>query len=473
MIPAPGTPMREKRVLLLNLNRYDQPSPVYPIGLAYVAGALRSQDYDTRIWDVRASGETLEACISAYDPGYVGISLRNIDNVQLHNPKSFVHELVEFCRRVRAATASPLILGGSGFSVFPRELYALTGVDFGIEGEGEHSLLGLIEALRRGASVEAVEGLHYRTAAGEIRTTGRTNSRMCFDTKPWHEPGLLKRYVAEGALPGVQTQRGCPLKCCYCTYPQIEGRLGRYRTGSQVVDDMRALAEHGVKYAFIVDSVFNTSPGHVRKVCEALVEAKTGVEWECFLRPTKALDRELLELMRAAGMRHIEFGSDSFSDSVLEAYGKGFRFEEIAEVSRLARELELHYSHFLILGGPGETEATVAETLQRAASLQGAFFFATIGMRIYPNTPLWQRLKLTEAGENPADYLAVPRFFLENGMSLESIQTCLKEVAERANNWIFGDPPERFMTTMEKLRRRGIQGPMWEYVELLKRMERA
>jgi radical SAM superfamily enzyme YgiQ (UPF0313 family) len=470
MISAAET-LPPTRVLLVNLNRYDQPYPVYPLGLAYIAGALRSHGFDTKTWDARLPEKSLEACIEAYQPDFVGLTLRNIDNVQCHNPKSFIHELLECCQRVRSVTKATLVLGGSGFSVFPKELYALTKVDFGIEGEGEEMFPRLIKAVNAGAGFDAISGLHFRDSAGVVRHNPRNPSDAVFTSETYHDPVILKSYVAEGSLPGVQTQRGCPLKCCYCTYPLIEGKRSRYRTGQQVVDEMRRMSDLGVKYMFIVDSVFNTRPDHVRDVCESLIRANLGVEWECFLRPSRLITRETLEMMRAAGLRHVEFGSDSFSDSVLKRYGKSFCYDEIAKVSHLAYDLKLNYSHFLIVGGPGETPETLEETIQRAQTLPNSYYFATIGMRVYPGTPLWKELNPEKNGEAPGDYLVEPRFYLAPQFSVKGVYDRLVEVRNRSHNWIIGDPPPDFLVTMEKLRRRGVRGPMWEYVELLQRFE--
>ena len=197
----------------------------------------------------------------------------------------------------------------------------------------------------------------------------------------------MRAYLAQGSLPGVQTQRGCPLHCCYCTYPLIEGARSRFLGAEAVVEELRRLSALGVKYVFFVDSVFNTSDEHVTEVCEALIRADLGVQWECFLRP-RGVTRELLRLMQRAGLSHIEFGSDSFSDSVLRSYGKSFTFEEIHAASTHAHELGMRYSHFIIFGGPGETPASVEETLARAKTLPGAYYFATLGVRIYPDTAL-------------------------------------------------------------------------------------
>ena len=467
--PAPA------RVLLVNLNKYDQPYPVYPVGVAYIDGALRAAGHVTEIWDARMAQEPLEACVARFVPDFVGLSLRNIDNVQCHNPRSFIHELVEQCRRVRAATAAPIVLGGSGFSVFPEEIFALGGIDYGIHGAGERVIVRLIAALREGggeAALAGIPGLVYRGADGGVRAVPCDAESAAFTTVPHHDAELMRAYLAQGSLPGVQTQRGCPLHCCYCTYPLIEGTRSRFLGAEPVVEELRRLSALGVKYVFFVDSVFNTSNAHVVELCEALIRADLGMQWECFLRP-RGVTREMLQLMQRAGLSHIEYGSDSLSDRVLEGYGKSFTYDEIRTASELTHGLGMRYSHFIIFGGPGETRATLEETLARAKALPGAYYFGTLGMRIYPGTPLWRTVAPESRGEVPADYLVEPRFYIAPEFTLESLHARLREYQAENSNWIVGDPPPAFTQTMEKLRRRGVHGPMWEYAELLQRLQRA
>jgi radical SAM superfamily enzyme YgiQ (UPF0313 family) len=456
------------RVLLVNSNRYDQPYPVYPLGLAYIDGALRAAGYETRIWDSLGNAQSLESFVSEFQPDFVGLSLRNIDTVQCLNPHSFVPEMVDCCRRLRAMTAAPLILGGSGFSIFPRELFTLAGVDYGIAGEGEQSLVALLAALRAGAALDAIPGLVFRKSDGSVSATPYQLSRR-FEGSPFHDPKLLQAYAQHGSLPGIQTQRGCPLKCCYCTYPVIEGRRSRFRSGEEIVAELRQLSAKGIRYAFFVDSVFNTRIDHVVETCEAILRSGLDMQWECFLRPGD-ITRELLQLMQRSGLRHIEFGSDSFSDATLASYGKSFTFEDIRNASELAHSAGVQYSHFLIFGGPGETEATIEETLARAVTLPAAFFFATIGMRIYPDTDLWKQLAPEKNGESGTDYLVDPRFYIAPGLTAENLHGRLKALQRTASNWIVGDPPVAFSETMTKLRQRGVRGPMREYVDLLQRL---
>ena len=104
------------------------------------------------------------------------------------------------------------------------------------------------------------------------------------------------------------------------------------------------------------------------------VEKGTPLPWGCFMRP-KHVTRELLTLMKRAGLKHVEFGSDSMSDPVLEAYQKGFSFEDIRVSSLLAKEVGIDFCHFIIFGGPGETEATMQETFENSKQISGAIIF--------------------------------------------------------------------------------------------------
>jgi radical SAM superfamily enzyme YgiQ (UPF0313 family) len=458
------------RILLVNFNTYDQPYPVYPIGLAYIEGALREDGHVVEVWDMVPPGESLEHATAKFQPDFIGISMRNIDNAQSHNPRSFTSDLLACVAKLRAVSTAPLILGGSGFSIFPEQIYQLSGVDFGIVGEGETAIRRLVRTLRGGGDLGTIGGLMFRNDEGTVVSVPRTAAEARFCAAPYHEPARLLAYANEGSPVGLQTQRGCPLKCCYCTYPLIEGSRSRFRTGQDVAEEMARMAEGGARQVFFVDSVFNTSNRHVTEVCEAILRAGVKLKWDCFLRPRPGITRELLELMQRAGLTHIEFGSDSFSDPVLRSYGKSFDFAEIQRASMLASELQIRYTHFIIFGGPGETPETMEETIARAAALPNALYFATIGMRVYPGTPLWRLDQQRHPDDADGEYLLEPRFFLEPPLTVEGIHARLRQVQQSAPNWAVGDPPPAFVETLAKLRRR-VQGVnMWEYVELMQRL---
>jgi radical SAM superfamily enzyme YgiQ (UPF0313 family) len=266
----------------------------------------------------------------------------------------------------------------------------------------------------------------------------------------------------------LQTQRGCAQGCCYCTYPVIEGRAHRRRPPEIVAEEMAQLEAQGAKYVFIVDSVFNSSPQHVVETCEAILRRNLNLRWACFLRP-QGLTPSLMHLMVRAGLTHIEFGSDSFCDSVLAAYGKRLTFDDIREASDLARQHGVDYCHYLICGGPGETTETLVTSYKNSQRLSGAVIMAVVGMRIYPHTALHQQA-LRESQLKPDTDLLTPAYYVAPGLTEEQVFTRLQQFSVCSANWIIGDPSPAYTRLVERLRSRGVAGPLWSYFSMMQRL---
>jgi hypothetical protein len=180
--------MAAMKVLLISANKVREPYPVYPLGLDYVAGALAA-DHDVNVLDLNQlpAGMDLEGAIGAFGPDIVGISLRNIDNTDVADPKGFVPHYQAVTQTVRRACDAPIVLGGSGFTIFPERLMALLEADYGIMGEGER-LQMLLQALEQGADPLAIKGVigRLRDTRGGARAVAarggtqiRTRRRAC------------------------------------------------------------------------------------------------------------------------------------------------------------------------------------------------------------------------------------------------------------------------------------------------------
>src|ERR1035441_1720990 len=144
------------KVLLISLNRCERPYPVFPLGLACLEAALRQAGYQTRWLDQQADAQSVPEAVASFQPDFVGISLRNIDDVVIKRRETFFEPLAAFTQEVRRSCAAPVILGGSGFSIFPQALLQLAGANFGIQGEGEASLPALLCALEQRADCSAI-----------------------------------------------------------------------------------------------------------------------------------------------------------------------------------------------------------------------------------------------------------------------------------------------------------------------------
>jgi radical SAM superfamily enzyme YgiQ (UPF0313 family) len=213
---------------------------------------------------------------------------------------------------------------------------------------------------------------------------------------------------------------------------------------------------------FIVDSVFNTSQEHVAAVCEALIAKKIALHWGCFLRP-QGITQDLMDLMARAGLRHIEFGTDSLCDPVLEAYGKSFTFADILHVGECARKARVYQAHFLIIGGPSENERTILEGFENAKHLKKTVFFPYVGMRILPGTAL-HAIALSEGVVHTETDLLSPWYYVSGAVSQKRIELLLQEQNARARNWIAQETPPEILRVREGLRQKGMTGPLWEFL---------
>jgi radical SAM superfamily enzyme YgiQ (UPF0313 family) len=457
------------RVLLVSANRCTTPDPVFPLGLAYLDAALRRAGHDTVWLDILTDEDRLEEVLETSRPDFVGISLRNIDDVLIRKQQTFFGDLASLGSRIRAKSKSPIIAGGSGFSIFPERLLELSGADFGLCGEGEAGFVSLLEALEKRQNVDRIPGLVFRQD-GRIRVNPTAvqplEKDLVITTRP---ASSISHYLQASGVLNVQTQRGCGFRCCYCTYPLIEGRQHRRRTPELVADEFEQMARLGAKYVYIVDSVFNSSPQHVTETCEALLRRQVKLRWCCFLRP-KRLSPALMKLMVRAGLSHAEFGSDSFCDEVLEAYHKDFTFDDILRSNELARQEGVDSCHFLIAGGPGETKETLRQGFHNSERLQGAVAMAVVGMRIYPGTSLFERAVREGCISRDADLLA-PAYYVTPGLTAEDVFAELQGFARVSPRWIVGDPQPAYTTLVQRLRSRGVLGPLWSYFAMLQRIQ--
>jgi radical SAM superfamily enzyme YgiQ (UPF0313 family) len=347
---------------------------------------------------------------------------------------------------------------------------ARSGADFGVQGEGEAGLISLISALEGGGRCHDIPGLVYRQN-GTITLNAAVPRpvNQALDGADWPGP-VTAHYLQTSGMLNLQTQRGCGFRCCYCTYPLIEGRQHRRRPPEVVAEEFEQLNRRGARYVFLVDSVFNFSYQHVGEVCEAILRRNVKMAWGCFLRP-QGLTPELMKLMNRAGLSHIEFGTDSFCDEVLASYQKNFTFDDILQSSNLAQHAGIDACHFLICGGPGETQKTMAMGFRNSRRLTHAIIVAVVGMRIYPGTQLFD-WAVAEGMITPNADLLPPTYYIAPGLTVEKLFAQLQEFARRSPNWIVGEPDPAYTSLVERLRKRGVVGPLWSYFAMIQRLWR-
>jgi len=444
------------KVLLISANTVTTPHPVYPLGLDYVMQALTPR-HEVRILDMNVAGaqDRLEDSLRVDRPDVIGISIRNIDNEDTLDTKSFIPGYEALARFIRARTKAPIVLGGSGFSIFPREFMSRLDADFGVVGEGEAMSL-LLAALEERTDPAVLPGIVTRggSVGRPVPWTGKVARR----TAPG-EAGL-RFYLDRGGIMNLQTKRGCPFRCFYCSFPLIEGRKFRFFPPEEVARQARELEELGARFLFITDSVFNADEDHSLAVAEAFRRERLGIPWGAFLAPRRPADG-YYRVLADAGMTHAEFGTESLCNPQLKRYQKPFQAEEVFAAHASARRAGIHIAHYFLLGGPGEDAQTLEETLAGMEALGKAVFFLFCGVRIFPQTPLY-RLSLEEGQIAPDQDLLTPIFYRSKGIAKEEIRERVKRQARGRLNWIYGDGSAQTERAVARMYARGHSGPLWE-----------
>jgi len=441
------------RVFLISANTCCTPYPVYPLGMATVAGALIDAGHQIHQFDWLVADrdpKVLEQAIVAFGPDVVAVSIRNVDHADSTAAFDDTWELKEardVIALVRRLTSAPVIIGGSAVSMMPQRVREYVGADTAVVGEGELCIVDAVEGVLRGQPAPGVWPV-----AGERLCGARQNS-PCFDSS------LIAFYRDKSGIVGVQSKRGCPYRCCYCSYPDLEGARFRPRPVEAVIADMERLkCDFGIDTIFFVDSIFNDPEEHYLELAEALAVRDLGVRWASYMSP-RGITREAVTLCKRAGLYAVELGTDAAADATLEAMGKPFRWADVERMNQTLVQAKVACAHFIIFGGPGETAVTVREGLDNIERLEHCVVFSFSGIRVYPGTVLHKRA-LAEGVLQEADLLFEPAYYVSPAVDKTWMDRHVTEAWADRQDRVF--PPQRGHRVVAMLRASGWKGLLWE-----------
>ena len=201
------------------------------------------------------------------------------------------------------------------------------------------------------------------------------------------------------------------MKCSYCSTPAIEGILIRKRFPELVAKWIARWVDAGCSQFFFVDNTFNLPSSYARELCGQLISLKLDINWHCILYP-KNVDEKLVSLMARAGCKNVSLGFESGSENILNIMNKNFTPDDIRETSHLLAKNGIRQMGFLLLGGPGETRKTVQQSFDFVDAMKPDSLKVTVGIRIYPDTPL-SKYAAEKGVIAPDDDLLFPTFYLE------------------------------------------------------------
>lgn len=321
------------------LGRHEPGGAVFPLGLCYIASRLKG--HNVKVFDPNVSQSPfieLEEEIKAFKPEVVGISLRNIDTTQKRDIFYYYKTLeptVQLVKRVDPGVK--VMIGGAGFSMFARKIMErIPELDFGIYLEGDESVPELLAKLNNPGEVKGI----FLKKGDNIIFTGQRHfpdtgklaipRRDFVDIRRYDDPVYTNI--------GIQTKRGCPLKCAYCSYPFLNGCRMRVIPVKQSVDEIEYMVnELNIKRFMFTDSTFNLPEGHAEEICKEIIKRGIKAEWSAWF-DVKRFSEELLTLSIKAGCKNFSFSPDAASNDSLEALGKDIVEQDISRVIGMLRK---------------------------------------------------------------------------------------------------------------------------------------
>jgi radical SAM superfamily enzyme YgiQ (UPF0313 family) len=469
------------KVLVIATNRNHHPVPVAPYGACMVAEAAASAGHLVRFLDLMFQSdpeEALAATLDKFPADVIGLSVRNLDNNDMQHPTEFVSQLTEITQAVRRRSPAPLILGGPAVGVMPEPLLRCTEADALILGDGERVFPSLLRTLNNGGDFQQVPRLawledgRYRTSAANLSEI--TSSCSTPDFPRWLD---LKTYSANLASIPLQSKRGCPFSCVYCTYGHSEGREYRLLPPEEVAAAVQHLSAMGCRDIEFVDNVFNAPYSHALEICQHLAADRLPVRLQTLELNPAFVDDRLLEAMARARFVGVGVTAESAADPALAGLKKGYTGDQVERAAAAIRRSPLPCFWMFMLGGPGETSATVMESLRFAQRTlrPGDVAYFNVGIRIYPGTELEAIARNQGVLNCSGEEMLEPVFYFSPELDYDwTLDQVRRAAADHLNLLHAASLSHPWLPAVNRLfSRLPVRRPLWRHTQAIRRVVRA
>ncbi|MCZ7584507.1 MAG: B12-binding domain-containing radical SAM protein [Deltaproteobacteria bacterium] len=371
---------------------FNLPGAEVPLSVMSVSAYLKREGYSSEIWDLtldRRPEEALARLLAGNAPHAVGITSYTT-NMDL---------AADIASKVRAAwPKTKLVVGGFHASALPeRTIREYPVFDVLVHGEGEVTMVELLEAWGRGDDGTDVHGTAFREN-GHVRMNPPRDLLRDLDALPYADRDAVPvtRYVPDpgnyASLPttGILYSRGCPAPCTFCSKSVFLDSV-RYRTPQSFLDEIRTCKrDYGIHDFRLYDEGPTFKRRHMEALCDEILASGLRFSWNCFSRVDVA-DEELLTMMRDAGCYHIIYGVESVVPETQRRIRKRIDAERVREVCRLTRKLGIECKANFILGFPWEGEDEAEQNVRFALGLDADLVTFNL-FKPMPGSPLYDEM---------------------------------------------------------------------------------
>ena len=352
-----------------------------PLHLSSLAAVTRKHGFETKIIDPIALNVDLQTTLKSIideAPDYVGLTATTLN----------IHKAGKLAKLIKQSMPDiKILIGGVHLSAVPREtMNTFPGFDIGVVGEGEITIIELLQALDDLAPLDNIKGIIFRKSDQILQTTPRPLIRN-LDSLPmpaWDLlPDLAKYYrpslQSVRRLPStiVMTTRGCLGKCTFCSRAIFGNKIRAYSTDYVIEMFKHLCSNYGMRDFQIEDDSFLSFSSRVIDICQKIRGNNLKISWNCLARVDK-VNPAILKEIKKAGCWQIQFGIESGSQNILDFIKKNITLEQVERILTLTKKAGIRTKGFFIMGHLQETKETIKKTIDFAQRIPLDDFQLTI-----------------------------------------------------------------------------------------------
>lgn len=402
-----------------------------PLGICYIAAVLEKNGIKASIIDAEAENLSCDKIIQMLEKSQTDI-------VGITSTTVAFHRALQLAQAIKKNKKDmPVIIGGPHVSCLPKYAMSFDCFDAAVYGEGEYTMLELVNAIKSGKGIKDIPGIVYREN-GEIKLSKPREYIKDLDELPYPARHLLPdknlynpppmNYLKKPVL-SVVTSRGCPNQCNFCD-KAVFGNRFRCHSAKRVVDEIEFLIkEFGAKEISIVDDTFTVNKERVFEFCRLLKERNIKINWNARVSEN-TITKEMLTEMRKAGCWYIEIGIETGNPEVLKFIRKGTTLERMREIVTWANKLGMIVKGFFIIGHQIDTDETIRQTIEFAKSIPLTDIVATI-LTPFPNTEVHRIAEQYGRFIHNRDYSRFNAWdvvYIANGLTEEKLKYYWKKI---------------------------------------------
>lgn len=333
-----------------------------PLGLSYISATLKKAGYQVKCIDgCNMSWGLLEKKIIDFNPDLAGIVCWTFTRSQVWKTAKIIKKILP---------KTKIIIGGQHATFLPEQTMEAADADFLVLGEGEITIVELIDSIGNNKDFSKVKGIAYRDK-NKIVITPQRPFIPNLDIIPfpdYSDFNLDNYFGLTGAglgrrAAGIITSRGCPYDCLYCSSKEYWTKKWRYRSTENILSEIEYLYfDLEVRALTFYDDNFTISKERAIRVCQGIIERKLDLKW-ISIASVRSVDKEILMWMKRAGCYELQYGVESGSPKILENINKGQTIEQIKNAFKWTKDAGMNAIAYLFVGAPGETAETVDETI--------------------------------------------------------------------------------------------------------------